>query len=147
MPLWIDGKEVFTDTTFDVVSPSTGEKIWKASSVSTKEAVTAIEAAQRALKTWRKAKPEQIRTILLKAADIFEQRKDELSSYMKEETGALDAFVGFNVMTTVSNFRDVAGRTASIYGAIPQTATPGQAALIFKEPYGVNLGIAPWNAP
>ncbi|KAK5122884.1 hypothetical protein LTR85_003449 [Meristemomyces frigidus] len=147
VPLWIAGEEVWTDTTFDVISPSTGEKLWSSSSCSVKEATRAIDAAQNALKTWRKAKPAEIRTIFLKAADIMERRQDELAGYMKSETGALDAFAGFNMHTTIENFRDVAGRAANILGAIPQTATPGQGAFVFKEPYGVNFGIAPWNAP
>jgi len=147
VPLWIGGKEVVSDTTFDVTSPSTGEKLWTASSVSVEQANQAVEAAAEAFKTWRKAKPAQIRTILLKAADIFEQRQLELSEYMKQETGAIDAFAGFNTMTTIENFRDVAGRAGSILGAIPPVAAPGQGAFVYKEPYGVNLGIAPWNAP
>ena len=147
VPLWIGGKEVTTSTTFDVINPSDGKKLWASSSVSPKEAGQAIEAAQAALKTWRKTKPAQVRSILLKAADIFEERQEELSRYMIEETGALDPFTQFNVTVTVENLRDVAGRAANILGAIPQTGTPGQAAFIFKEPFGVNFGIAPWNAP
>ena len=147
LPLWIAGKEVTTSTTFDVISPNDGKKLWSSSSASPKEAVQAIEAAQTALKTWRKTKPADVRKILLKAADIFEARQEELSKYMMEETGALAPFTGFNLTVTAENFRDVAGRAANILGAIPQTGTPGQAALLFKEPYGVNFGIAPWNAP
>ena len=63
IPLWIDGQEVTTTTTFDVTSPSTGEKLWTASSASPEQATQAVEAAQRAFKTWRRAKPAQIRTI------------------------------------------------------------------------------------
>ena len=118
VPLWIGGKEVTTETTFDVISPNDGKKLWSASSVSPKEAVQAVEAAQTALKTWRKVKPAQIRTILLKAADIFEARQEELSKYMMEETGALTAFTGFNLTVTAENFRDVAGRAANILGAV-----------------------------
>lgn len=44
-------------------------------------------------------------------------------------------------------FRDVAGRAGSILGAIPPTSSHGQSAFVFKEPYGVNFAIAPWNAP
>ena len=147
VPLWIAGEEVTTSTTFDVISPSDGKKLWASSSISPKQAVQAIEAAQKALKSWRKTKPAEIRKILLKAADIFEERQEELSRYMVEETGALAPFTQFNITVTVENFRDVAGRAANILGAIPQTGTPGQAAFLFKEPYGVNFGIAPWNAP
>lgn len=147
IPLWIAGKEVTTSTTFDVVSPATGKTLWQSSSISAKQAVEAVEAAEKAFKTWKKAKPAEVRTILLKAADILDERAKEISSYMMEETGALEAFTGFNMVVAAENFRDVAGRAANIQGVIPQTGTPGQAAFIFKEPFGVNFGISPWNAP
>ncbi|KAF2207245.1 hypothetical protein CERZMDRAFT_51470 [Cercospora zeae-maydis SCOH1-5] len=147
VPLWIDGKEVTTSTTFDVESPNDSKTLWKSSSASAKEAVQACEAAQKAFKSWRNTKAGEIQKILLKAADIMESRAEELASYMKDETGALEGFAQFNIMTTVDNFRSVAGLASTISGAIPQTKTPGQAALLFKEPYGVILGIAPWNAP
>ncbi len=147
VPLWIAGKEVTTSTTFDVTSPSTGDKLWSSCSISPKEAIQAVEAAQTAFKTWRKTKPADIRRILLKAADVFEERQEELKGYMMEETGALEPFAGFNMITTIENFRDVAGRAANILGAIPSVGTPGQAAFVFKEPFGVNFAIAPWNAP
>ncbi|GAB7363245.1 hypothetical protein MBLNU230_g3527t1 [Neophaeotheca triangularis] len=147
VPLWINGEEVTTSTTFDVVSPTNSQKLWTSSSASTKEATQAVESSQNAFKSWRHTKPAQIRTILLKAADIMESRQDELLSYMKQETGALDAFGGFNTTTTIENLRDVAGRVSSIMGCIPTTQQPGTGSFVFKEPYGVVLGIAPWNAP
>ncbi|TKA76531.1 hypothetical protein B0A55_05665 [Friedmanniomyces simplex] len=147
VPLWIAGKEVQTDTTFNVTSPTTTEKLWSSSSVSPQQALEAIDAAQTAFKTWRHAKPAEVRTILLKAADIFEARQEELAGYIKAETGALDGFAQFNTKTTIENLRDVAGRAANILGEIPKTATSGQGAFVFKEPYGVIFGAAPWNAP
>lgn len=147
VPLWIDGKEVTTSTTFDVESPTDSSKLWTSSSASVKEAQQAVEAAQKAFKTWRKTKPAKIQAILLKAADIMEARRDELKSYVMRETGALEGFTQFNIQTTMDNLRDVAGRASDIHGIIPTTKEEGQAALVFKEPYGVILGIAPWNAP
>ncbi|EME46853.1 hypothetical protein DOTSEDRAFT_70723 [Dothistroma septosporum NZE10] len=147
VPLWIDGKEVTTSTTFDVTSPTNGEKLWTSSSASVKEARQACEAAHKAFKSWKKTKPSQISQILNKAADILQARKEEASQYMMKETGALQGFAEFNIMTTIDNLRDVAGRPADIHGIIPPTKAEGQAALVFKEPYGSVLGIAPWNAP
>jgi acyl-CoA reductase-like NAD-dependent aldehyde dehydrogenase len=147
VPLWIDGQEVTTQTTFDVESPNTSQKLWSSSSASIQEAQKACDAAQKAFPSWKKTKAADIQTILLKAADIMESRRAELLAYMKEETGALDGFCHFNISTTIDNFRAVSGLTSTISGAIPQTKTPGQGAFIFKEPYGVVLGIAPWNAP
>lgn len=81
VPLWIAGQELTTTTTFDVISPNDAKNLWSSSSASPKEAVQAIEAAQRAFKTWRKSKPAEIRTVLLKAADVVEGRREELSEY------------------------------------------------------------------
>ncbi|KAF2168517.1 hypothetical protein M409DRAFT_21266 [Zasmidium cellare ATCC 36951] len=147
VPLWINGKEVTTSTTFDVQNPTDNAPLWPSSSVSKKEAQQAVDAAQTAFKTWRQTKPSTIQTIMLKAADLMSQRRDELATYMQRETGALRPFTDFNIDTTIDNIRDVAGRAADIHGIIPPTKTPGQGAFIFKEPYGVILGIAPWNAP
>lgn len=147
VPLWINGQEVVTDTTFEVNSPSTSQPLWASSSASEQHVAEACEAAEKAFKTWRKTKAGDIQSILLKAADIMEARRAELVGYMMEETGSLDAFAQFNITTTIDNFRSVSGLAATISGYIPQTKTPGQGAFLFKEPMGVILGIAPWNAP
>lgn len=147
VPLWIDGKEVTTETTFDVQCPSINNTLWSSASASVKEATQACEAAHRAAKSWRETKAGDIQRILLKAAEITEARRDELASYMKEETGALDAFTQFNIDTAIDNFRSVAGLAGTITGLIPPTKIPGRGAFLFKEPVGTVLGIAPWNAP
>lgn len=147
VPLWVDGKEVVGTTTFDVISPNNAEKLWSSASVSAEQATQAIEAAQRAFKTWRREKPAAIRTILLKAADIFESRTEELAGYMRHETGANEGHVSLNTRTAPEMLRDAAGRISSIYGVIPQSEIPGCGAFILKEPFGVNFGIVPWNAP
>lgn len=147
LPLWIDGKEVTTSATFDVYSPSTDEKVWSSHGATAKEAKEAVESAQRAFKTWRKTKAAERRNIILKAADILEARAVGLKDYMMQETGALEAFTMFNILTTIEVFRSVAGLIGNINGVIPQTQAPGTGAFVFKEPYGVIYGMAPWNAP
>jgi len=126
-----------------IVAPKSQKTIWHAAAVSKKEAIQAVESSQRAFKSWKKTKPQEIRRIFLKAADIMESRAAELSSYQTEETGAPDMISkGFNLPCTIEMLRDIAGRVPTITGSIPVTATGG--ALVFKEPYGVILGIAPW---
>jgi acyl-CoA reductase-like NAD-dependent aldehyde dehydrogenase len=148
VPLLINGKEVTTSTTFDVISPGTSKKLWSCSSASKSEALEAVSAAGSALSSWSKTKPTFRRDILLRAADLLEKRTEEAHNYMMQETGAVEAFSKFNTTTTLEMFRDVAGRIVSaLQGEIPVCQDDGTSALLLKEPYGVILSIAPWNAP
>lgn len=148
VPLLINGKEVVTSATFPVISPSAHEQIWTSSSASLDDVQCAVSAAQAAFKPWAKTKPSARRDIFLKAADIFASRGEEFGRYMQQETGAAEAFsTGFNVPLTAEMMRDVAGRISTVVGCIPTCAAEGTSALVVKEPFGVVLGIAPWNAP
>lgn len=145
VPLLINGAEVHTDTTFDVTSPGTSENIWHASSVSKDDAIKAVEAAQAAFRSWSRAKPAFRRDIFLRAADILEGRKDELGQYMMDETGAEESFAkGFNAGLSTDMLREAAGKVSGIMGSIPVCAEEGTSALVYKEPFGVILSIAPW---
>lgn len=66
---------------------------------------------------------------------------------MIKETGADPIWVGFNTHLAREGLLDIAGRISSIAGSIPMTSEEGRSALVYKEPYGVILGSAPWNAP
>ena len=148
VPLYINGEEITTDTVFDVTSPVTNHPIWKCSSASVELANRAVEAAQAAFPAWRKTKPAYRRDILLKASDIMKSRAEECAEYMEIETGADAAYSsGFIVPLGIEQLRDVAGRIVTVVGTIPVSGQDGKNALLFKEPYGVVLGISPWNAP
>lgn len=54
---------------------------------------------------------------------------------------------GFEHGLAVDALKNVAGLVGTVQGSIPTVAEEGQNALLFREPYGVVLGIAPWNAP
>jgi acyl-CoA reductase-like NAD-dependent aldehyde dehydrogenase len=145
VPLLIDGKELNTESTFDIISPVTAEEIWKSSSASPLNAQAAVDAAARAFLEWSITRPAFRRDIFLRAAEILERRADECKSYMHEEMGGISAFTSFNITTTAEILRDLAGRIASaLTGSIPVCQDQKTNAMVFKEPYGVVLGIAPW---
>ncbi|KAJ7842814.1 Aldehyde/histidinol dehydrogenase [Mycena olivaceomarginata] len=89
------------------------------SSASLDDADAAVAAASAAFPAWSKTKPAQRRNILLKAADLLEQRAEELKLHMQQETGAGEMFAGFNVGTAAEFLRDAAGRISGITGSIP----------------------------
>jgi acyl-CoA reductase-like NAD-dependent aldehyde dehydrogenase len=145
VPAIIGGKDVHTSSTFDVISPATGKLLHKCSSVSVEEAIQAVEAAENALPGWKATLPGKRRDIFLKAADILDKRAQELGKYMEDETGSAAFWAGgFNVPVSSDGLRDIAGRISGLVGMIPAIADPDKTALIYREPFGVIMGIAPW---
>jgi acyl-CoA reductase-like NAD-dependent aldehyde dehydrogenase len=144
IPLLINGKEKTSTSTFPVESPVSHTTLWSCSSASSDDVDAALAAASAVFPAWSKTKPGERRTILLKAADLLEQRAEELKLHLQQETGATEAFASFNIATTAELFRDTAGRCSTIAGSIPVCQEEGTSALILKEPYGVVLAIAPW---
>ncbi|RFU34074.1 hypothetical protein B7463_g2322, partial [Scytalidium lignicola] len=147
IPLIIDNKPVSTTETFAVYAPATGALLHHCASASISDADAAAESAQRAYPAWRKSSPSLRRDIFLKAASLFDERKEELISHMQMETGASKGWAEFNLTTSAEFLRDVAGRITSLRGYVPTTADEGTGAMVLMEPYGVILAIAPWNAP
>ncbi|KAK1782710.1 aldehyde dehydrogenase domain-containing protein [Copromyces sp. CBS 386.78] len=147
VPFFINGEEVVTPKTFDITSPSTQKVVHKCSSATDAEVKAAVNAAAEAFKTWGKSHPNQRRDLFLKAAEIFEKRKEELGQYMMDETGAPRQWADFNIMTAKDLLLDVAGRCGTLEGTFPVVNDPDSGALILQEPLGVILAAAPWNAP
>jgi acyl-CoA reductase-like NAD-dependent aldehyde dehydrogenase len=147
IPLWLDGKEVKGSTTFDVISPVDHQKLYSCSGASEEDANAAVAAAEKAFKTWSKTKPGERRDIFLRAAEEFAKRRDELWTYSNTETGAPEVFFNFEYGAAHDACKSVAGLISAMNGTFPTVGEEGKSALLINEPYGVVLGIAPWNAP
>ena len=144
VPAQIGGEEVVLSQTFPVHSPIDGRLLHHCSSASPAEAIRAIDSCQTAFPAWARLPPAQKRDIFLATAENFASRTEELTKYMVEETGASDFWAGFNVRLSIDMLKDVAGRISSIKGEAPILGEEGTSAIVYKEPYGVILGIAPW---
>ncbi|CAG8369000.1 unnamed protein product [Penicillium salamii] len=146
-PLIINNESIETDIKFEVYAPATGELSSYCSGVSVEDAKRAVDNAQAAFPAWSKTKPYERRDLLLKAADIMSSRKEELIQYQREETGAGRPFTEHTFNMGVNFIKDFAGRIPTIEGVVPNINREGEGAIVYKEPYGVILSIAPWNAP
>ena len=147
VPLWINGKEEQSTDTFSVISPLNNGECWNASSASVDQAVAAVEAAKTAFSSWSTTKLALRERIILKAADLIEERGEYLGKIMLMEMGTDVKVPPFFVRLAVNFCRDLAGRIMTLQGAVPVCQDEGRSAIVFKEPYGVVFGIVPWNAP
>ncbi|TQB69566.1 hypothetical protein MPDQ_001647 [Monascus purpureus] len=147
IPLIINNEFTTTQKQFDVRNPATGKLVGRCSSASVEDANRAVQAAQTAFRVWSKMQPYARRDLMMRAAEIMLNRKEELIFYQREETGAGRLFAEHTFMLAVSFLKDFASRIPSIEGSVPTVAEEGRYAMVIKEPYGVVLGIVPWNAP
>jgi benzaldehyde dehydrogenase (NAD) len=107
----------------------------------------AVEAAAEAFKTWSETGPGMRRALLLKAADALEAKTPQFIEAVAAETGASGMWAGFNVMLAAGMIREAAALTTQITGEVIPSDVPGNLAMGLRQPAGVVLGIAPWNAP
>ena len=63
------------------------------------------------------------------------------------EAGGVPGWYGFNVMLAAGMLREAASMTTQISGEVIPSDVPDSFAMSVRQPCGVVLGIAPWNAP
>ncbi len=145
----IDGEErrAASGASYDRMDPFTGKLATRAAAAQVADAVAAVAAAAAAFRTWSRTGPGERRAILNKAADIMAGKVGEFTQLMLEETGSTAPWAGFNVMLASNMLREAAAMTTQIAGEIIPSDKPGTLAMGMRQPAGVCLGIAPWNAP
>ncbi|KIX97594.1 uncharacterized protein Z520_06371 [Fonsecaea multimorphosa CBS 102226] len=148
VPLWIDNKPVQSKKTFPVFNSTTQKEVWTASSASVEIAREAVDSASKAFQSWTHTHPTDRRRIFFKAAELFRSRADEIIETMVQETNCPRQWAAaINVHLGVEFLEEFASlATTCSMGSLPTTESENRLALVFKEPYGVVLGIAPWNA-
>ena len=147
--LLIDGeaRDAQGGATFERRDPFTGDVASRAAAGGIEDARRAADAAAAAFPGWSATGPGARRKILLKAADLMEARAGEFAALVTAETGATGPWGGFNATLAAGMLREAAAMTTQITGEVIPSDKPGCLALAIRQPAGVCLGIAPWNAP
>jgi acyl-CoA reductase-like NAD-dependent aldehyde dehydrogenase len=104
-------------------------------------------AASEAFPAWSALGPNARRALLNRAADAIDARAGAFVETMREELRASEPWARFNVMLGAGMVREAAALTTQITGEVIPSDKPGLLSLALREPVGVILGIAPWNAP
>jgi acyl-CoA reductase-like NAD-dependent aldehyde dehydrogenase len=133
--------------TFDRKDPVTGEVATRAAAAGIEDARAAVDSAAAAFPAWSVIGPGARRSKLLAAAAKLEEKAAQFAEIMVAETGCTPQWGHFNVGFAASLLREAASMTTQITGDVIPTEVPDNLALAMRQPVGVCLGIAPWNAP
>jgi acyl-CoA reductase-like NAD-dependent aldehyde dehydrogenase len=132
---------------FERLNPMTNQVASSASAMTVPEAVAVAARATEGFNRWRTLGPNARRAVLMQAATALESRKDAFVAAMMAETGSTAGWALFNLGLAAGMVREAAALTTQIGGEVIPSDKPGCIALAVREPVGVVLGIAPWNAP
>jgi acyl-CoA reductase-like NAD-dependent aldehyde dehydrogenase len=107
----------------------------------------AAEAAAAAFPGWAATPPGERRALLNRAADLLDERAQEIAGTMTEETGGTFGWGMFNCGLAAGMLREAAAQAYGLIGEVIPSDIPGLLAMGVRQPAGVVAGIAPWNAP
>src|ERR1700728_3177851 len=133
--------------TFDRLNPISGEVATRAAAATPADAKAAADAAAAAFPQWAALGPSARRALLNKAADLLETRAAQFAAILSTETGATGGWGHFNVHLAAGMLREAAAMTTQISGEVIPSDVPGNIAMAIRQPVGVVLVLAPWNAP
>lgn len=144
---YINGEfvEAVGGSTFVVENPFSGEPVVEAPAGGRADAAAAITAAAAAFPAWAALAPAAKRKLFLRAADLLEQRTDEVVRLLAEETGSGYAFAMFQIGWSATLLRHAAGWVYQPVGQIIPSDHSANASMVIRKPLGVVAGFTPWN--
>ncbi|MEV7544563.1 gamma-aminobutyraldehyde dehydrogenase [Streptomyces sp. NPDC089915] len=141
-------KDAADGRTTEVVNPATGEVYATAPLSGQADVDAAMAAAAAAFPGWRDTTPSERQKALLKIADAFEARAEELVAAESENTGKPLALTASEELPPmVDQIRFFAGAARLLEGRSAGEYMDGMTSIIRREPVGVCAQVAPWNYP
>ena len=135
------------EKTFTVRNPANGDVIATVADCSCDDALSAIDAAQRALPEWRARTAAERGTILRRWYDLMIAEEDTLARLITAEMGKpLGEALG-EVRYGAGYIKWFAEEAERVYGEIIPAPVGGAKAFVTREPVGVCAAITPWNFP
>ncbi|MBF9031942.1 aldehyde dehydrogenase family protein [Rhodobacterales bacterium HKCCE3408] len=133
--------------TFERRGPGAPDVVTRAAAATAEDALQAAGAAAAAFADWSARPPEDRAAFFPKISEALAARRDAICAAARDELGATPSWIDFNIEVAQEMLSEAA-RTAAALGNRPAGTDPdGRRHLVRREPVGVVLGIAPWNAP
>ncbi len=137
-----------TDSTQDIVDPSTGGVVAAAPVSTAADVDSAYAAASTAFAEWGQTTPSERQQALLKIADAIEARADDFVKLEAQNTGKPWALTTSEELPpAVDQIRFFAGAARVLEGRASAEYLAGHTSWVRREPIGVVGQVTPWNYP
>jgi succinate-semialdehyde dehydrogenase/glutarate-semialdehyde dehydrogenase len=146
---YIDGQWLDSDdgSTFAVDNPASGIDIAQVANCGVAETRRAIEAAERAMVSWRARTAKDRSVILRRWYELMMANQEDLAIIMTSEQGKTLAESRAEVAYGASFIEWFSEEAKRVYGDIIPAPQTDRRAVVIKQPVGVSAAITPWNFP
>src|SRR3954469_11422844 len=131
---------------YTVTNPATGELVEQIPNATDEQVAAAVGRVHNAFPAWRQRPATDRAKIVLRAAELFAERADELAEIMTLEMGKRINEGRGEVGVVVDIFTYYGQHGPDLIADQPMTVRGGEA-VIQKTPLGALLGVMPWNFP
>jgi acyl-CoA reductase-like NAD-dependent aldehyde dehydrogenase len=107
----------------------------------------AYRAAQAAQKAWAAQSPVARRQVILRAAQILEERREEIVDWIVKESGSTVGKAQVEVSLAAGITLEASSFPTRVHGRIVESNNPGKELRVYRRPIGVVGVISPWNFP
>ena len=146
---YIDGSWIAarSGAMIDVDNPATGEIIGAVPKLGAAETRAAVEAADRALASWRRKTAKERAAVLHRWYELMLQHQEDLARLMTIEQGK-PLTESRGEVVYAAGFLEWFGEEAKrVYGDTIPGHQPDKRIVVIKQPVGVVACITPWNFP
>lgn len=141
---WREGRSEKTSTDTNPYDDTVLTAIRQASKEDLDEAYRAAAAAQ---KDWAAQAPSARRQVMMRAAQIMEERRAEIVDWLVKESGSTVGKANVEVNLAVGITLEASSFPTRVHGKIFDSNTANREMRVYRRPIGVVGVISPWNFP
>lgn len=141
---WICGESKQVNTN---LNPFNGEVLARIAQANSRQLDDAYQAARIAQISWAQTLPAERTALLLRVAQILENRSEEILSWLIRESGSTRLKAMIELSSAKSIVLEASSFPARIQGDLLAPCFPGQSSRVYRSPLGVIGIISPWNFP
>lgn len=133
--------------TFETTNPANGRVLATFPNGTRKDVERAVAAAEKAYPRWRGYPAPRRAEIVLSAALLMEERKEELGALVTREMGKVIAEGRGDVQESIDFLKYISGEGRRLLGETTPSELPDKICFTLRQPKGVVGCITPWNFP
>ena len=141
---WVDATG---GKTFEVHNPLDDSLYARAATGTGDDIRKAVAAAKTAFPAYKETTPTERERMLLRVAEIMEERKSDLIECLIDEIGSTVTKANFEFGKGLAMVRAAAGMCRNVRGETIPSDRPGTLSMSIREPLGVVAIITPFNVP